>query len=259
MLTLVLAAAPLLSLILAAWVVGRSAELAAPRFGLARVAIADLTTPIFVTALVAARVGKVLPVWQSVASNPLDLLRFTGTGQLSPLGGILGAGLGFLVFTRRRGLPLLRTADLYALVLPLGIAVHSGGCLLRGDCYGRVGSAPFGIVFPGFELPHYPVGLYATAFALFVFAFLQWFADRRPTPGSTALVAVTAISGSDALLAPLRLDAASGLLDVPFAVAVAIALVALFTAQVRLLVQMHRPQPPYSAGRDQALPEGQRQ
>ncbi len=258
-LTLALAAAPLLTLLLAAWVVGRGAERAASAGSLPRVVIADLTTPIFVTALAAARIGEVLPTWQNVATNPLDLLRFTGAGQLSPLGGVLGAGLGFLVFTRRKGLPLLRTADLYGLVLPLGIAVHSGGCLVRGDCYGRVAPAPFGIVFPGFELPHYPVGLYAAAIALFVFAFLRWFDGRRPPSGSIALVAVTAIAGSDALLAPLRLEGAPGLLDVPLAAAVAIALATLLVGQAVWIFRVHRSGAPPAAGRDPALRAGRSQ
>lgn len=233
--SLAFASSPLLTLLLAAWVVGRSAERAAAAAGLPRAAIADLTTPVFVTALVVARIVQVLPAWHSIAANPLDLLRFTGAGQLSPLGGVFGAGLGFLVFTRRTGLPLLRTADLYGLVLPLGIAVHSGGCLVRGDCYGREAPAPFGIVFPGFEFPRYPVGLYAAAIALVVYAGLTWFAPWRPAPGSVALAAVTAIAGSYALLAPLRLDTPPGLLDVPQAIVVALALATLVIAQLMWL------------------------
>ncbi|MCC7022990.1 MAG: prolipoprotein diacylglyceryl transferase [Thermomicrobiales bacterium] len=239
-LTLALAAAPVLTLVLAAWAVGRCAEQAAPDAGLPRVAIADLTLPIVVTALATARVVQVLPTWQSVAANPLDLLRLGGGGQLSALGGAVGASLGFLVFTRQKGLPLLRTADVYALALPLGIAVHSGGCLVRGDCYGRVAGAPFGIIFPGLALPRYPVGLYAAAIALFVFAFVRWFAARRPAPGATALVAMATIAGSDALLAPLRLDEASELLNVPVAAAVAATLAALLVVQAGWIVRGHR-------------------
>lgn len=244
---LVLAAAPFLTLLLAAWVVGRAAERSAPYARLPRAALADLTLPIFITALVVARLVQILPAWRSVVANPLDLLRFTGAGQLSPLGGIVGAGLGFLLFTRRRGLPLLRTADLYGLVLPLGIAVHSGGCLVRGDCYGRVAPAPFGIVFPGFELPHYPVGLYAAALALFVYAGLTWFAQQRPAQGAIALAAVTATAGSYALLSPLRLETTPVLLDTPQALAVALALGALFVAQIIWLFKSLRPQPLTSA------------
>jgi prolipoprotein diacylglyceryltransferase len=246
---LALAAAPLLTLLLAAWVVGRTAEQAAPRAGLSRVAIADLTTMIVITTVVSARILAVAPTWRGIVANPWDMLRFTGSGQLSPLGGALGASLGLLVFTWRRGLPLLRTADLYGLVLPLGMAVYSGGCLLRGDCYGRVAPAPFGIVFPGFAFPHYPVGLYAAASALFVYAGVQWFAQRQPPFGSVALVAVTTLLTADALLAPLRLDTVPGVLEGRSAILL-IALGTLITAQVTWLYTAHRARALASSGRD---------
>ena len=105
--SLILAASPFLTLMLAAGVVGRGAERAAAHAGLSRAAIGELTTAILVVALVFARLFAVAPAWRGITANPLDLLRFTGSGQLSPLGGVVGAGLGLLVFTRRRGLPLL--------------------------------------------------------------------------------------------------------------------------------------------------------
>lgn len=238
------ATAPLLTLLCAAWVVGRGAERSALFAGLSRPAIADLTTPVLVCALVVARLVQVIPTWRAIAANPLDLLRITSAGQLSPLGGVLGACLGFLLFTRRKGLPLFATADLYGQVLPLGLAVYNGGCLLRGDCYGRVAPAPFGIVFPGFEFPHYPVGLYAAALSLLLYSGLIWFAQRRPAPGSVALAAVIGIALSSALLAPLRLETPPGLLDGQQVLTVALALLALVFAQLTWLrTSLHAPRP----------------
>lgn len=253
---LALAAAPLLTLLLAAWVVGRSAEGAAAGAGLSRVAIAEMTTPLFVTALVSARIVEILPTWRGVLANPLDLLRFTGAGQLSPLGGVLGAGIGLVVLGRRRGLPLPRIADVYGLALPLGMAVYHGGCVARNDCYGRVAPPPLGIVFPGLELPHYPVGLYAAAAALFVYAGLQSLARRRPAPGSVGLTAVIAMAASYALLAPLRFDGASGFLDAQQAAAVLFALIALVVVQLTWLVKVNRARPVPLPSPDQPLGEG---
>lgn len=235
MLSLVLAAAPFVTLLLAAWVVGRVTERASSFAGLPRAAIADLTMPVFIVALAAARIVQILPAWRSVVANPLDLLRFTGPGQLSSLGGILGACLGFLVFTRRYGLPLVRTLDLYGLVLPLGFAVYDGGCLVRGDCYGRVAPAPFGIMFPGFELPHYPVGLYAAAIALILYAGLIVFAQRQPAPGYVAAAAVTGLAASSVLLAPFRLAVSPTLLDGQQVMVVALALAVLLATQAAWL------------------------
>lgn len=243
--SLALAAAPLLTVLLAAWVVGRGAERAAAIVGLPSMAIVDLTTPLFVTALVSARVVEALPAWRSLLANPLDLLRFTGAGQLWPLGGILGASIGVVVFGRRKSLPLLRTADVYGLALPLGMTAYHGGCLARNDCCGRVAPAPFGIVFPGFELPHYPVGFYAAAAALFVYAGLQWLARRQPAPGSVALGAVTALAGSYALLAPLRRDDTPGVFDGALVIVV---IVALLVAQTAWLFKVTRTSAPPIAG-----------
>lgn len=237
---LLAAAAPFLTLLLAAWVVGRGAEEAARFAGVPRLALAGLTAPVFVVAVVTARAVEVLPTWRNVAANPLDVLRFTDAGQLSPLGGLVGAFVGFLVLSHRRRLPLLRIADLYAGVLPLGLAVYNLGCLVRGDCYGRVAPAPFGIVFPGFELPHYPVALYAAALALFVYAALRWLALRRPEPGSVAFAAAAGIAASSALLVPLRLESTSGWLDPQLAAVIAFALGGLLVVQIGWIVRTTR-------------------
>ena len=238
--TPLVAAAPILTLLLAAWVVGRAADRHAADFGLSRVAVADVTLPIVVSALLAARLVAVLPVWRTIAANPLDIVRFTGAGQLSAAGGIVGAGAGLLIFSRHRGLPLPRLADLYGLALPLGLAAYQGGCLARNDCYGRVAPAPFGIVFPGFEQPHYPVGLYMAALALFVYGGVQWLARRQPEPGAVATIAVTAVALSYALLAPLRLETGAGLHSPDLVLAVAVALTALLTWQVLRLARIAR-------------------
>lgn len=251
---LLAAAAPFLTLVLAAWVVGRAATEGARFAGLPRVAISGLTAPVFVSAVVIARVTEILPTWRNVVANPLDILRFTGAGQLSPLGGLFGALVGFAIFAHRLRLPLLPAADLYAGVLPLGLAVYNLGCLVRGDCYGRVAPAPFGIVFPGFEFPHYPVALYAAALALFIYAFLRWFARRRPAPGSVLLACVTAVAASSALLAPLRLESTFELMDEQLAPVIAVSLGVLLIAQVSWVVRAYRPRNPSNPSPSYAPP-----
>lgn len=203
--------APIISLLLAAWVVGRAAERAASRFGLPRPEIAALTPALVVTALASARLTAVAPHWRVVVAHPLDLLRVTD--GLSLLGGVVGVVGGLVVFSRRTQLPLVGVADLYGVAMPLGVAVYSAGCLLRDDCYGRVAAPPLGIRFPGLEAPRYPVDLYAAAAALMVSGALAWVARRRPAPGILALAAVASLGAVQVLLAPLRLDAESELLS----------------------------------------------
>ena len=200
---------PLLTQVVAGAVVGWAAERAASRFGLARSAVAGLTTTLLVWAVVAGRLGAVAPHWRMAVAHPLDLLRVNA--GLSFLAGSLGAVAALGVAVRRSGTGLWPLVDLYGSVLPLGFAAYGLGCLVRDDCYGRVAPAPFGIVFAGFETPRYPVELYAAALALLAYGAVQWLCARRPPAGVVALASVALLAGSAALLSPLRLDAGGGL------------------------------------------------
>lgn len=210
---LILRTAPFVTLLLAAWIVGRFAERSAPRFRLGRPAIAGLTPALVVAAIVAGRLVAIAPHWRVVVAHPLDLLRITGADQLSFFGGAAGAVGGLVFFGWRAGLSVPRVADLYGAVVPLGFAVYGAGCLLRKDCYGREAPTPFGIVFPGLQTPRYPVELYAAVAALFAYTGLRWAGRRCPAPGMVALAAVATLGAIRTLLNPLRLDAEAGLLD----------------------------------------------
>lgn len=231
--------APLLSLVLAGWVVGRFAERTAPRLGMARSAIAGLTPGLVVAAIVSARLLAMLPHWRVVAANPLDLVR--ASGPFSFWGGAAGAVVALLVLGWRAHLPVRRVADTYGAVLPLGFAVHGLACLARGDCYGRTAPPPLGIVFPGLIAPRYPVELYAAALALLTYAGLQWLVRRQPAPGTVALAAVAVLAMNRAVLDPLRLDAEAGFVDGDFLAMLGVAALALVLLQVRLLRSSRRP------------------
>lgn len=232
-------AAPILILVLAGWIVGRSAEREAPRFGLPRPAIADLTPALVVIAIVAARLTTAVPHWRMVIAHPLDLLRVNG--QLSFFGGVVGAAAGLPILARRSRLPVWRVADAYGVAVPLGFAVHGLGCLLRDDCYGRVAPPPLGIVFPSRHDPRYPVELYAAAAALFCYVGLRWIARRRLPPGTVALAAVTVLAASGGLLDLLRLEAEDGMLGGKRLISLAIAALALSLLQLRLVRTSARP------------------
>lgn len=221
---------PLLSVLLAAWIVGRTAERSALRFGLPRPEIAALTPALAMTAIVAARVVAVVPHWRVVAAHPLDLLRITD--QLSLVGGVAGTVAGLFVLARRAQLPLLPVADLYGMAMPLGVAAYGASCLLRDDCYGRVAAPPLGIVFPGLEAPRYPVGLYTAAAAFFAAGTLAWMSRHCSAPGVVALGAIALLGAIRVLLAPLRLDAESTLLGADQLITLAVTAIALVVLQI---------------------------
>ena len=163
------------------------------------------------SALVVARLAAVLPHWRITAAHPLDLLRVTD--GLSLPGGVAGALGGLVVFAWRARLPIPAVADLYGMVLPLGVAAHGVGCLLRDDCYGRAAPPPFGIVFPGLRTPRYPVELYAAALALLAYGGLHLLRQRRLPVGGLAAGAIAMLATSRLALDTLRLDASDRLLS----------------------------------------------
>lgn len=210
-LNLILGGAPLLTLLLACWVFGRTSERAADRFGLARPAIADLTPAVIASSVFFARAVAVAPHWRVLLSHPLDFLRVTD--HLSLSGGVVGAIAGVAVFSRRNRLPLWPVMTLYLVALPLGLATHELGCLLRDDCYGRPAPVPLGIVFPGFHTPRYPVELYAAVTGLLLFAGLWKLTEEQFGHGNLAFMSIAAVSLSQALLNLLRLRTEAGMAD----------------------------------------------
>ncbi len=234
----ILGLAPLLSLLLAGWTMSRIAERTAPRFGPNRSAIADVTPALLVITVVSARLTTVAPHWRLALAHPLDLVRLNG--QLSFFGGAVGAVVAMIILAWRAHLPVWRVADVYAVALPLGFAVYGLGCLLRDDCYGRTARPPFGIVFPGHQVPRYPVELYAAAAALITYAGLQWLDRWRPAPGTVALATITALGTSRALLDTLRLDADATLLNSDQVASLTLAALALIVLQIRLLWSVGR-------------------
>lgn len=185
-------AIPLLTWVVAIWLVDRLVVRDAPRFGLERPAVANLIPGVALVALAGARGMAVLPHWRVMLAHPLDLLRVTD--GLSLAGGIVGGLGGLAVLCWRWSLPFSPVADLLGSALPYGVAAYSAGCLGRNDCYGRAAPAPFGVVFPGLATPRYPVELYAAGGALLVAAGLE-LVRRRPRPGGElALVSLGALS-----------------------------------------------------------------
>ncbi len=66
-------------------------------------------------------------------------------GGLAVYGGFLLAIPFAFWFIRRERLPFWKTADIYGLVLPLGIGIGRIGCTLHGCCYGRVTDVPWAV------------------------------------------------------------------------------------------------------------------
>ncbi len=136
--------------------------------------------------------------------HPLDFLRITDA--FSAPFGLIGGG-GALVFVAwRERLPLGALLDVFVFALPLGLAIHALGCLLRNDCYGRAAKPPLGIRFPGLHVPRYPVELYAAVAGLLLFALLRRINVHQPRTGFLAAAGLAGMAATGLALDPLRLS-----------------------------------------------------
>jgi phosphatidylglycerol:prolipoprotein diacylglycerol transferase len=72
-------------------------------------------------------------------------------GGLVIYGGFFGAAVGFIIFLRKHGLPLLAMADLAAPCMAIGLALGRIGCFFNGCCYGGQTDWPWAVTFPQYS------------------------------------------------------------------------------------------------------------
>jgi phosphatidylglycerol:prolipoprotein diacylglycerol transferase len=105
------------------------------------------------------------------AANPLAALQIW-KGGMSFHGGVLGVIFSGLIFVKRRGISLLRFADIVACATPVGLMLGRLANFINGELYGRVSDVPWAMVFPhGGPEPRHPSQLYEAVlegFVLFV-------------------------------------------------------------------------------------------
>ncbi|MBN95350.1 MAG: hypothetical protein CL928_14995 [Deltaproteobacteria bacterium] len=154
--------------------------------------------------IVSSRVAFVLtagaPRNATGSSSFADQLLATGGGGFVFLGGLLGALITALVYTRLRGISFLKMTDTLVPSVAFAQALGRVGCLLAGCCWGRPADAPLPAwVLEGFDLewpralsltfthplslcdspgvPLVPIQLIQSAGCLLIFAVL-WFVIR---------------------------------------------------------------------------------
>lgn len=105
-----------------------------------------------VCGLIGARIFYLLEYWDQIRSDTLmhtviraiDLTK----GGLVVYGGIIGGIVGSYVYLKKKKLPILRTLDVFAPALMLGIALGRLGCFMNGCCFGGPCDCPVGVHFP---------------------------------------------------------------------------------------------------------------
>ncbi|NBX66892.1 MAG: prolipoprotein diacylglyceryl transferase [Proteobacteria bacterium] len=141
----------------------------------------DLLTWMIVGVILGGRLGYVL-FYNSILylHNPLDVFKLW-QGGMSFHGGFVGVLIAIAIWARRNKLSFLTVTDVAAVATPIGLFFGRIANFVNGELYGRVTTAPWGVIFPnGGPLPRHPSQLYEAALeGLVLFIVLYVLARKR--------------------------------------------------------------------------------
>lgn len=156
------------------------------RFNVSVEQVQALITYLMLGVIVGGRLGYVLfynlPYY---ARHPLEIVlpfsfsngfHFTGITGMSFHGGLICIILFAWLYVRKNNLRFTEMADLFVPAIPLGYTFGRIGNFINGELYGRVTTAPIGMVFPqaGDGLLRHPSQLYEAFFEGIVLFALLW-------------------------------------------------------------------------------------
>ncbi|WP_178843077.1 prolipoprotein diacylglyceryl transferase [uncultured Treponema sp.] len=141
--------------------------------------------------------------------------QFTGLAGMSYHGGFIGGLLGMIFWCKKNKRKTLRWIDAMVTAIPLGYTFGRLGNFLNGELYGRITTAPWGIIFPQADrfsssikwvqdfanqcgltvtgamvnLPRHPSQLYEAFFeGLVLFAILWLLHKKKPFDGFSSAI-----------------------------------------------------------------------
>jgi phosphatidylglycerol---prolipoprotein diacylglyceryl transferase len=122
-----------------------------------------------------ARLGYVLFYnLREYLQNPWELMA-VWHGGMSFHGGMVGVLLAGWWYCRKNKVSFLSLGDLMVVTAPIGLGLGRLANFINGELYGRITSAPWGMVFPqGGPLPRHPSQLYEAILEGGVIFFLLW-------------------------------------------------------------------------------------
>ncbi|SNB46093.1 prolipoprotein diacylglyceryl transferase [Geobacter sp. DSM 9736] len=115
-------------------------------------------------------------------ANPLKVFAIW-EGGMSFHGGLAGAILATLWYTRKKKVAFFAVADLCAMAGPIGLGLGRIGNFINGELYGRATDVPWGVVFPGGGgVPRHPSQLYEALLEGVVLFTILWLVMRKNPP-----------------------------------------------------------------------------
>lgn len=112
--------------------------------------------------------------------HPLQI-PFIWEGGMSFHGGLLGVATVSILYARRHKFPPLALGDILATVAPIGLFFGRIANFVNGELYGRITTAPWGVMFPaGGDIPRHPSQLYEAVLEGLLLFWLLSRAARNP-------------------------------------------------------------------------------
>lgn len=138
--------------------------------------IDDLILWITIGVIVGGRLGHVLFYTpELIWTDPVEILK-TWKGGMSFHGGTIGVLVATVTFARVNKLDIFRLGDVICAAAPIGLFFGRVANFINGELWGRVTTAPWGMVFPyAGPLPRHPSQLYEAALeGIVLFLVLRW-------------------------------------------------------------------------------------
>jgi phosphatidylglycerol:prolipoprotein diacylglycerol transferase len=155
--------------------------------------VLDLGPWLLVGSIIGARVLYVITFWREQFANaPVTEMFMVQKGGLVYYGGLIGASLAVIMYSRVRKVGLWKLADVLSPSIALGYVFGRIGCLMNGCCYGRACSMPWAIRFPaghethpvgGLGIPVHPTQIYESLLNLCLYVALAWLYRRKKFDG----------------------------------------------------------------------------
>ncbi|OHD59918.1 MAG: prolipoprotein diacylglyceryl transferase [Spirochaetes bacterium GWF1_41_5] len=118
---------------------------------------------------------------------------YTGLSGMSYHGGLAGLMLAFLLFCRKRRIPMLEWTDFMAPCIPVAYFFGRVGNFINGELYGRMTGVSWGMYFKDdsgvfYNYLRHPSQVYEALFEGIILFFILWpLRNRMKTGGITAL------------------------------------------------------------------------
>jgi phosphatidylglycerol---prolipoprotein diacylglyceryl transferase len=198
-----------------------------------------------IAGLIGSRLFFILTNWQYYSEHPFDMVKIW-EGGLVFYGGVLFALPAVILVARKRGLPLWKTADIWAPSIAIGHAIGRLGCFSAGCCYGRPAEGiPWSITFINPDslaivgMPLHPTQIYEASAEFLNFLFLIFLRRHQSFNGQLFWIYILNYSIIRSVVEIFRGDQVRGFLFTGFSYSQAISL-AMFATAVFFLIRLKR-------------------